>query len=295
MENIRAILLLTFATACFAVQDMFIKFVVAEVSAGQAILMLGLTGSVFFAVMAKMQGASLMPRSREARPLYARTLLEGFASIFLVLGLALVPLAAFTSITQAMPLVMTLGAALFLGEKVGWRRWLAIALGFVGVLIIIRPGSAAFDPVMLLPLGVVIVMSARDLVSRRLPKTLTSAVVAFQGFGSLVFSGPILMLASGDQLLTLSRSGIWSAVAMIVLGIVGYYALILATRVGDVASVAPFRYSRLVFSLIIAVVVFDESPDMPTLLGAALIIGTGLYAYLRERRVLRQAAKARPT
>lgn len=288
MENIRAILLLTFATACFAVQDMYIKFVVAEVSAGQAIFMLGLAGAVFFAGMALVQRAPLLPRARSARLLYLRTTLEGFASIFLVTGLALVPLASFTAITQAMPLVMTLGAALFLGETVGWRRWLAIALGFVGVLIIIRPGSTSFDPVMLLPIGVVVIMSARDLVSRRLPQTLTSSVVAFQGFAALVCSGPILMAFKGDHLQALSVSGMFSALAMILLGIVGYYALILATRVGDVASVAPFRYSRLVFSLIIAVTVFDERPDTATLLGAALIIGTGLYSYLRERRAARR-------
>lgn len=290
MDNLRSILLLTFATGCFAVQDMFIKFLAAEVGTGQIIFLLGLSGAAFFALMAKLNGQKIFPRDRTVRPLYLRTFCEGFAALFLVVGLAHVPLAMFTAITQAMPLVMTLGAALFLGETIGWRRWLAIGIGFFGVLVIIRPGQGSFDPVVLLPLGAVVVMSMRDLASRRLPHSLASSVVAFQGFGALVISGPVLTWVAGQPLVWISPLGwLWVA-AMVGLGIIGYYALIMATRVGDVAAVAPFRYTRLVFSLLIAIVIFGERPDVTTFVGAAMIIATGLYSYLRERRLLRRLA-----
>lgn len=292
MSNLQSIFLMIFSMVCFAIEDLFIKQLTGVMPAGQVITLLGAGGAVIFALMAKRQGTTLFPRGAGTGVLYLRTASEGFAAIFIVTALALVPLSTFSTVFQASPLAITLGAALFLRETVGWRRWAAICVGFFGVLMIIRPGTTSFDPATLLVLGAVVTISVRDVISRRLPVSAPSSVVSFQGFGSLVISGPLLMLFLGEApvAMTAEQWGI-SAITVIV-GVLGYYAIVMATRIGDASALAPFRYTRMVFSMGLGIVILGERPDLMTYLGAALIIGAGLYTFLRERQLARRFAPA---
>lgn len=291
MNNLQSIALMVFSMVCFAIEDLFIKQLTGVMPAGQVLTLLGGGGAFFFALMARREGVSLLPPLKGNGVLYLRTSCEGVAAVFIVSALALVPLSTFATVFQASPLAITLGAALFLGETVGWRRWAAICVGFLGVLLIIRPGTTSFDPATLLVLGAVVTISARDVISRRLPAATRSSVVAFQGFGSLLITGPLLMLFMGNAPVGLTSND-WGITAVtIFFGMVGYYAIVMATRIGDASALAPFRYTRMVFSMGLGMLILGERPDLMTYLGAALIIGSGFYTYLRERHLARQIRK----
>ncbi|MCP5001744.1 MAG: DMT family transporter, partial [Hyphomicrobiales bacterium] len=176
------------------------------------------------------------------------------------------------------------------GEQVGWRRWGAIGLGFVGVLMIIRPGMSGFDPAAAIVLITVIAITVRDLVTRRVPCEVSSSVVSFQGFASLALAGGMLMLLPGQNFTPMTGGLATTMACAVVFSAVGYYGIVAAMRIGDASAVSPFRYTRLLFSLIVGVLVFGERPDALMLTGAALIIGTGLYTFLRERHLARKMA-----
>lgn len=289
MHNVKANLLFVLAMALFAVQDLFVKRATILVPTREVIFLLGLGGAVIFGVIALQKGETLFPPLSGHGSLYLRTLAEGFCAIFVIASLSAVPLATFATLFQATPLAVTMGAALFLREQVGWRRWLAILVGFAGVLLIVRPGSAEFDSATLLVLGAVIGISTRDVISRRLPAHVPTVVVAFQGFAALILAGPALGLLLGHRPVLPTPADWGNIAAVIVLGIVGYAAMVVAMRIGEVSALAPFRYSRMVFSMGLGIVFLAERPDALTYAGAALIIATGLYTYLRERRMARRA------
>ena len=182
-----------------------------------------------------------------------------------------------------------MGAALFLKEQVGWRRWAAIIVGFIGVLIIIRPGLGTFDPNVLFVLIAVICVAARDLITRLVPSDIPSTVISSQGFAPLALAGAVLMMVQSKSIVSVNTLETYYFIGAVVFGVAGYYAIVAAMRVGDASAVTPFRYTRLLFSLLIGVVVFKERPDLLTLLGAAIIIATGLYTFLREQQLAQKS------
>ncbi len=282
MENLRGIVLMVASMAGFAIEDMFIKWAAADLPTGQILLLLSVFGTPFFAFMAWRQGTSIWARAALHPAVIWRNIGEMVGTAGFVTALALTPLTTATAIFQATPLVVTLGAALFLGETVGWRRWTAIAVGFCGVVLIIRPGVDGFDINSLWSILAVIGLSARDVATRRIPQTISTFQLAAWGFLAVgILGGGMLATSGGATWLSAPQTGyIFGALAF---GIGAYWAITLATRLGEVSVITPFRYSRLVFALIIGAVVFSERPDVITLSGAALIIGSGLYTVARER------------
>lgn len=285
MNNLNGIILVVIAMAAFSIEDAFIKSLTGVLPRGQVIALLGLGGMLAFAALAKHRGRRLFGRAALPPPVLWRSISEGFAATAFVTSLSLVPLSTVAAVFQALPLVITLGAAVFFGEKVGWRRWSAIAIGFFGVLLIIRPGFDAFEPASLFVLLAVVAIAARDLLTRLVPADVPSTVVSFYGFMALVFTGPAMMLFTGTAPAAMSGENIVYMLAGILFGVSGYYAIVAAMRTGDASSITPFRYTRLVFSLAIGTLIFGETPDWLTLLGAGIIIATGLYTFLRERRL----------
>jgi drug/metabolite transporter (DMT)-like permease len=199
-------------------------------------------------------------------------------------------LALVLAVMQAMPLVVTMGAALFLGETVGWRRWSAIIIGFCGVLLVIRPGMEGFDPRALWLIPAVLGMGMRDLVSRAIPARLSNAQVSAWGLLSVALLGGLMMLQGGAVPIS-PISATW-LLGGVVVGTAGYWAITTAARTGEVSIVAPFRYVRLIFAILIGLFVFAEVPDRLTLMGAAIIVVSGLYAFMRERARRNLARKA---
>ena len=281
-DNFRGILLMTASMAGFAVEDMFIKFASASVPTGQILLLLSVFGTPVFAAMARRQGAKFWAPEALHRAVIWRNLGEMIGTAGFVTALALTPLTSATAIFQATPLAVTLGAALFLGEKVGWRRWTAILVGFCGVMLIIRPGMDGFELASLWSVLAVLGLSTRDVATRRVPATISTLQLAAWGFAAVgILGAGMLILSGGAVWLTVPQAACIGAA--LVCGIGAYWAIISSVRLAEVAVITPFRYSRLVFAMIIGAVVFAERPDALTLTGAAIIIGSGLYTFARER------------
>lgn len=288
MNNLRGIILLTGAMAAFAVEDSFIKHLTETLPRWQIFLWLGGASAVVFALLARAQGVNVFARRYRTAVIFWRTLSDTVAASAFITALWLVPLSTVAAVFQATPLAITLGAALFMGEQVGWRRWAAILTGFVGVLIIIRPGLEGFEPSALFVLIAVAGIAARDLLTRLVPDNTSSMVVSFYGSSAFVFAVPLLMLAGEPYVALNSTTGLYLAIGVF-FGIIGYYMIVVAMRMGDASAIMPFRYTRLLFSIILGYIVFAESPDALTYIGATLIIASGLYTFLRERQLARQA------
>ena len=283
MDNLRGSVLMVLAMAGFAIEDMFIKRLAQAMPVGQIIMALGLGGAVIFAAICLGQGRRLVSRDLLARPVLLRNTGEMAGTMCFVTAIALTPLSQASAILQATPLAVTLGAAVFLGAPVGWRRWSAILVGFAGVLMVVRPGLAGFVPASLFAVGAVIGLALRDLATRAVPRAISSMQLSAYAFATLVPTGAILLAFGGGPVVP--GPGAWRDLALALgCGVAAYYAIVAAMRVGEVAVVTPFRYTRLVFALGVGVMVFGERPDGWTLTGAAVIVASGLYTLMRETR-----------
>jgi drug/metabolite transporter (DMT)-like permease len=289
-SNARGSLMMVLAMAGFALEDMFIKAAAATLPAGEIMLLFGLGGMLIFCVLTLRRGETLLPRAAFSRAMGVRAICEITGRLGYTLAIALAPLATASAILQATPLVVAMGAALFFGEQVGWRRWTAIFVGFAGVLLVLRPGVDGFTPTTLFALVGMLGFAGRDLATRAAPPALSHMQLGIYGFFMLIPAGMIALAFSGGLVLpTLPVSA--QLVAATVIGVYAYYALTVAMRSGEVSVVAPFRYTRLVFALVLAVAVFGERPDMLTLVGSSIIVLSGLYSLVRDKRA-RSRAKA---
>ena len=180
--------------------------------------------------------------------------------------------------------MVTLLAVVFLRERPGAMRWVATFIGFCGVLIIMRPGFEGFDPNALWAVLAVFGLGGRDLASRAVPRQVPNTLLTAYGFFMLVPTGAILLAFSGGACTPTTQSWLMLAAAISV-GILAYYAITLASRIGEVSVISPFRYTRIVFALILGITIFGERPDLLTYVGMALIVASGIYTVLRERRL----------
>jgi drug/metabolite transporter (DMT)-like permease len=286
LDNTRAILLMTGAMACFALVDAFVKLTSRTLNAGQIIGVSSLLTFVVFAAWVWRDGGRLLTRQALNPALMIRNSGEVIGSVGIVIALSLAPLSTVSALGQAQPLAITAMAAVFLGERVGWRRWLAVVLGFMGVLIILRPGLGDFDPNLLWVLLYIFGLGARDVASRALPREVSTQFAVAWSMLPLAIAGFVVMQFQGGWRPVGGMAALWLS-SMTLAVVVALWMITSALRAGEVSTVAPFRYTRIVFALIIAFAVFGEVPDLWTWLGAALIVGSGLYAFFRERRLRR--------
>lgn len=282
-DNMKGALLMAASMTVFAVNDAFIKLATRELPLGQAVVLRGVAATLLIGLLTLAFGAFRNRPSRRDWGLIAlRTLADiGMTWTFLN-ALKAMPLANVHAILQALPLTVTLGAALLLNEPIGWRRMLAILVGFVGVLIILRPGPAGFPPATLYAIGAVAMITLRDLVSRRLSPEVSSLSVAFfTAAGITLFFAPSALTEDWAVLrpdLVLLLVG--AAVAIFF----GYLFSVAAMRVGEIGFVSPFRYTGLLAALALGWLIFGDWPDPLTFAGGALVVATGVFTILRERR-----------
>lgn len=292
MENLRGAAFMTLSMLGFAVEDALIKTVSARLPAGQIIALLGLAGAVLFWAWLALRGQRLFVPAQLAPKVLMRTGCEALGTAFFVTSLTLIPLTLASAVIQATPLVVALGAALFLGQPVGWRRWSAIGVGFAGVLLILRPGSADFDPLVLLAVAGMLGLAGRDLLTRAMNSDITGPHLSIMAFLSLVPTGMLLVTVQGQPLVrpTLPEAGLLAICVLI--GMAAYLAIVAATRAGDAGVISSFRYSRMVFALVIGWLVFRETPDARTLVGVSVVIAAGLFTLIREHRLHRASLRA---
>lgn len=289
-DNARGALFMTVGMAAFVLNDAMLKLVFADLPLFQAIFLRGVLTTLTFALIAWKLGALRLPALNGDRWLVAiRVLAECGATFFFLTALFNMPLATLTAILQAAPLTITLAAALFLREPVGWRRLLAIVVGFAGVLLIVRPGPDGIDIYALYALVAVGFVTVRDLVTRRMPQSVPSMLVALATAGGVtVFAA--LGLLTEDWVAPAETSWLYLSLAVLFV-LAGYLLSIVAMRVGELSVVSPFRYTGLVWALLLGLLVFGEWPDGLTKIGAALIVGTGLFTLFREHRAQRNPAR----
>ncbi len=284
MDNLRGATIMVLAMLGFAIEDAFIKMMGNALPVGQILVMLGIGGSAVFALVVHAQKRALFERDMLAAPVLTRAIGEIIGTMCFISAIVFTPLSTASAILQATPLVVTLGAALFLGEAVGWRRWAAILVGFIGVLMIIRPGMSGFSPLSLFAVGGVLGLALRDISTRKVSKSLSSMQLSFLGFLVLIPAGFMLLGITGKSLVPLDTR-LWLLItASIAIGVFAYYGIVAAMRVGEVSFVTPFRYSRLIFAMIIGISFFGERPDTLTILGGIVIVASGIYTVLRERK-----------
>lgn len=280
-EDLRGAVFMTAAMAGFAVEDLFLKAAARSLPTGQVLLIVGLLGMVVFSGMARRSGEPALPAAFVSRAMLMRSAFEVAGRLFYSLAIALTPLSTSSAILQATPLVVIAGAAVLFGERVSLARWAAVAVGFLGVLMILRPGSDGFSALSLLAVAGTLGFAGRDLATRAAPRGLSNRQLGTLGFGMLSMAGAVLLIwTGGARLPDLRETTLLAATA--VFAISAYHALTAAMRTGAVAAVTPFRYTRLVFALILSVLLLGERPDAMTLAGAGLIVAAGLYGLTRR-------------
>jgi len=286
MANTRAIVLMTAAMAAFAISDAFVNRASETFPTGQLFAVTSLASfAIFFVVMLRNRDA-LFARMLFNKAVIIRTAGEVFGSLGYVMALTLIPLTTASAMLQAQPLAITLAAVFFLGERVGARRWAAVGVGFIGVILIIRPGATTFDPNILWTLLGIMGLTARDLGTRMLPKDVSTPFVSAWALILLSVLGVAITPFTGAwQPIDASNVGWLAGISVFVA--MAFFFINGALRIGEVSAIAPFRYTRMVFALMIAILLLGEQPDALTWAGIALIVGSGIYAFLRERQIAR--------
>ncbi|MFN4101033.1 MAG: DMT family transporter [Pararhodobacter sp.] len=292
-DNARGALLMMAGMATFTLSDAIMKQLGTQMPMFQTLAWRGLGVCLILGVVAWRAGAFrtiILPGDR--RLVILRTLADTAATWFFLQALYNLPLANVTAILQALPLTVTLGAALFLGERVGWRRLLAIAVGFVGVMLIVRPDAAGFDRHAISALISVGFVTLRDLLTRRMSRSVPSLIVALANAGAVTLFG-----LAGSVTETFVRPDPQTALLLLgttIFVVGGYLMTVMAVRTGELSVVTPFRYTGLIWALVLGLVLFSEWPDLVTLLGAALIVATGLFTFYRERITARRSRASVP-
>ncbi len=270
--------------ASFAINDALIKSSSAFFPLFQAIFLRSLFTTSFLGLMALRKKVNFKGISRnDWKLIMIRSTGEIIGAYFFLYAVFNMPLANATAILQSMPLAVTVGAAIFLKEPVGWRRYMAVIVGFIGVMIIVRPGTEGFTHYSFFALAAVIFIVTRDLSTRRISKTVPSFLVSFITSACITISSAILLMFVDWQPVTLENISILFAASIFV--IAGYVLSVSSVRIGEIAFVSPFRYTILIWSMILGFVVFGDIPDMWMLIGSAIVVTMGIYTFYRERKV----------
>ena len=289
-ENLTGALLMMASMAAFTLNDAMMKAMAGEVPLNQLLFLRGLLTSIAVGIMAwRMRALAVRLPGRDRWLVVLRMVAETGAAYFFLTALFNMPLANVTAILQALPLTISLGAALVFREPIGWRRLTAILIGFIGVMLIVRPGAEGFNIYSLYALTAVAFVTLRDLTTRKLSPevpsifvtfTTTLTVMAFFGLASL--TDDWVAMDMRQMMLTLGAS------AMI---IGGYLFSIMVMRVGEISFIAPFRYTGLIWALALGWLVFGDWPDTVTLLGAGVVVASGIFTLYREAQTgLRKCA-----
>lgn len=293
-DNMRGAVFMCISMAAFVFNDTTMKLAAEHLSMFQAMFLRGIFTTILLASMTAFSKAFVFRiPAGDRRTLILRLIGEVGGTVCYLTALFNMPLANATAILQALPLAVTLAGALFLKEVVGWRRYLAIAVGFVGVLIIVRPGSEGFNDFSLWAVAAVFFIVLRDLSTRKLSPAIPSLFVSLLTSVAILIVGGLLSLATEWKPVTTEGMTLLAGAAIFV--IFGYLFSVMAMRVGDISFSSPFRYTILLWAIILGIVVFGDFPDQWTIFGSLTIVGSGVYTFYRERIMGRRArAQAKP-
>ena len=287
-DNQRGAGLMILTMAAFTLNDTCLKALAGHMPLFQILFMRGLLASLaVFAVARAMGLFDLRMSCSDAKWVALRVFGEVTAAYFFLTALFNMPLANATAILQAAPLTVTLAAALFMGMPVGWRRISTIIVGFIGVLLIVRPGTEGFNGYSVFALISVLCVALRDLATRKISGAVPSLTVTFLSASGVMASFGLASMAQDWVLPTGPQISLLLASTFFV--VCGYTGSVMVMRVGEISYVAPFRYTGLVWALVLGFLVFGDWPMPLTLIGAGIVVGSGIYMLYRESQVKRAA------
>jgi drug/metabolite transporter (DMT)-like permease len=286
--NRRGMIFMVIAMALFAANDAGTKYAAATLPVSEVLVLRGVFAIIFLLGVLAWRG-----ELRDTPQIFdwqvgLRSLAEAASGALLISALAIIPLGNVLTIIQLVPFLMTIIGAIVLAERVGWRRWLAIIAGFIGVLLVVKPATGAFNAASLFALAATLTILLRDLLARAIGVRVPAFIVAF---GSIVAGiivgaiGSIFQSWHAPDMATLAwllASGIFLVLAQ--------FFIVLAYRGTELSAVAPFRYSIVAFAVVYGFIVFREVPDGLSFTGMGIMIAAGLYMLHREamRSRLRQ-------
>lgn len=286
-DNMKGAVLMTLSMAGFTLNDACMKALAGDLPLAQAVVLRGVQASVLIYLLGRGLGALRFDLpAREWKLIGLRAVAEVGATYTFLSALFNMPIANVTAILQALPLTVAMAAWLFLGEPLGWRRLLAIGVGFIGVLLIIQPGGTGFSSWSIYALGTVGFVTFRDIIVRRMAKTTPSMTVAFINAVAITLVFGVMSLAEDWAPVDARAAGILMLAAVFIFG--GYLFSVMVMRVGEIGFVAPFRYTGMIAALIVGYLLFGDWPDVLTLLGAAIVVAMGLFTLYRERVLTRR-------
>lgn len=289
-DNFRGIVLMCLSMASFTINDTFMKLVTTTLPLFQAIALRGLVASAALVAiaLAASEPSQLVPKGADRWKVALRSVAEIGATAMFLTALSHMPLANLSAILQSLPLAITLGAAIVLKEPVGWQRMMAILVGFCGVFLIIKPGTDGFTVWSMLGVLSVACVAVRDLTTRTLTRATPSAAVAVSASVAVTLMGAVITTWHGWVAVS-QQEALYLAISSVAL-VSGYMLAVMVMRVGDIGMIAPFRYTSLLWAILFGWMLLGSLPDKLTVVGSVIVIATGLYTLLRERRLSRQRA-----
>lgn len=288
--NRRGVLAMAAGMACFVSNDALVKFVSQSLPAAQLIFIRGAFATALLLAIAHALGATRHLRSLADRKVLLRAGLDALATMTYLTSLFHLPIGNATAINMATPLFITLFAVIAFRERVGGGRWLAIATGFVGVLLIVQPSGAAFNAYALLCLGGTLLHAARDLTTRVIDRGIPSILVTVStAVAVTVLAGAIATFQEWKPV-DAAQYALLAAASVFLGG--GYFLLTVAMRGGEMSLIAPFRYTGLLFALLLGFLVWGDVPNGMAWAGIALLVAAGLYVLHGERSRARAELEA---
>lgn len=279
-KNQRGVLAICACMASYTVNDVLVKQILKTYPLGEVIFVRGLLTTLLIGVITLAIGLGRQLAAGPSRPVALRSLLDGLSTAAFLAALAQMKLANIAAVLQIAPLLITALSVLLFGEIVGWRRWAAIGVGFLGALLVIKPIPSEFNIWSMVAAGSALAAALREIMTRRIGRALPVTVLAFWSSAGIGLFG-LLFLASENwrafaawDLALLCTAAIFMCIAL--------YLMALAFRDVDLSVVAPFRYSYLITSAVGGYIMFRELPDEWTVIGALLIVSGGIYTLHRE-------------
>ncbi len=267
--------------AGYVTNDALIKLAAEDLPLFESIFLRGVWVCVVLSLMNWRRGTLGQLATHFSAPIAVRLACETLGTIFYLTALTRLPLAELTAVLQIVPIVVVFAAARLLREPVSTQRVAAVALGFFGVMLVVKPGSASFSPWFLLGFLTVVLIVIRELATRQIKDSAPTQVVALLTGLSITVMGLVLSVVEGWE-----RPGLASAAILLGAGTfltIGYISSVATVRIGDLSFSAPFRYSIIIFSIILQIVVFGDVPDGLTFVGSAIVAAAGLWAFWSDQ------------
>ena len=269
------------AMGCLTLTDLLIKVASQTLPIGQVMISYGVGSLIVFWALLRIKGESIRLSPLTNPTVVFRNIGDLIALNGMFLALVYVPLSTIGAVIQTVPILVTAAAALFLGERVGMRRASAIFVGFLGALLIIQPGAASFDITAILVLIAAMGMALRDIATKLVRENFSTLLLTFYSCFLFIISGGVLLIIDGGASVPVVGNSVTIA-AMIVTGSLGFFFMTEAVKLGEMSVVSPFRYTRLLFSMVAGILILGEQVNASMIIGSALTILSGLYIWRRE-------------